>query len=119
MVRLTDRCKLAVLVLSLALLAPLSSAEASPLDRPVAESLTAAASRLAGWLTAWLGDVGCSWDPGGCPRTSQPAPPAESIDVGCSMDPGGCPGTSQAAPPANSVDVGCSMDPNGACGDRD
>lgn len=109
MVRRTDRCKLVVLVLSLALLAPSSSAEAFPLD---------AASRLAGLLTAWLADVGCSMDPDGCPGTSRPTPPTDSIDVGCSMDPGGCPGTGQAAPPLENGDVGCSMDPSGACGNH-
>jgi len=90
MVRLAFRHKLAVLVLSLALLTPWS-AQARPLPGPLAEPLADVASRFAEWFTTLFGDVGCSWDPGGLCRDtngSQPAPP-DDRDVGCSLDPGG------------------------------
>jgi hypothetical protein len=90
MVRLASSRKLAVLVLSLVLLAPWS-AQALPLGHQIEEPVTKVVSRLAELLTLLLGDVGCSMDPGGCHGTngSPPAPPTENLDVGCSMDPSG------------------------------
>jgi hypothetical protein len=88
MARIAYRCKLAVLVLFLALLTPWS-AEALPLDRSVAEPLASAVSRITEFLAAWLGEVGCSMDPGGSYGTNQPAPPTDNVDVGCSADPSG------------------------------
>ena len=90
MARITFCRKLAVLALALALLSPWS-AEALPLDRTFAEPLNTTVYRLVELLTAWLGDVGCSMDPGGSHGTSvsQPAPPTADGDVGCSMDPSG------------------------------
>jgi hypothetical protein len=76
-----------LLVHMLVLLAPWS-AEALPIDRPLAEAV----SRLTGWLTAWWADVGCSMDPDGrCHGTivTQPSPPVDHLDVGCSADPDG------------------------------
>jgi hypothetical protein len=90
MVRLAFRRKLAVLVLSLALLTPWS-AQALPLDHPLGEPLSRAVAHLTDWLTIVFGDVGCSWDPsGGCgdKGASEPAP-TENLDVGCSWDPDG------------------------------
>ena len=111
MVRLADRRMLAVVFLSLALLTPWS-AEALPLESP---SPNGVVDRLTEWLTALLGNIGCSADPSGCTSLNQPAPPADNVDVGCSADPGGCRSVSQPAPLADNLNVGCSADPNGAC----
>ena len=118
MVRLAFRRNL-FLVLTLLLLVPWS-AEALPIDRPIADVV----SRLTGWLTALVGDVGCSWDPnGGCSESaSQPGAAGDHLDVGCSMDPNGrCHGASMTQPAATAdhLDVGCSWDPSGGvCGNR-
>ncbi len=92
MVRLARRRKLAVLILSLALLAPWS-AEAFPLDGPH-EPSAGIMARLAEWFAVFLGDIGCSMDPSGnChgPNGSQPSVPGDQPDIGCSADPNGGP----------------------------
>jgi hypothetical protein len=118
MLRLAFRRHL-FLVLTFLLLVPWS-AEALPIDRPLADAV----SRLTGWLTALVGDVGCSMDPsGGCHESaSQSGATGDHPDVGCSADPDGrCNDTSMSQPAttADHLDVGCSMDPDGgACGNR-
>lgn len=92
MLRTVCHRKLALpVVFCLALLAPLT-VEALPLDRALAAPLAGVMSRLTEWFTTFLGDVGCSMDPGGgCHDANVNHPPAasETADVGCSMDPGG------------------------------
>ena len=95
MVRLACRRKLAVLILSLVLLAPWS-AEALPLDRPLAEPCAGVVARFTELFTILLGDIGCSWDPSGrCDDSSsgEASVPGDQLDIGCSWDPNGasCP----------------------------
>ncbi|HEX7185885.1 MAG TPA: hypothetical protein VF756_28935 [Thermoanaerobaculia bacterium] len=111
--------RLAVLVLSLALVAPGGASAAVTGPEPSREP----AASFWGWLTAlWAengchldpdgcagaqGDNGCRADPNGC-ATEDP-----SLDNGCHADPDGCAGA------ADSGDNGCRIDPSGgACRDR-
>ena len=89
--------RLAVLVLSLALIAPGSASAAGPKSEPGRES---ASSRLWGWLTNLWAEAGCIMDPDGCSGTQG--------DEGCIIDPDGC--------AAAQSDAGCILDPNG-CAD--
>lgn len=124
MVRLAGHCKLAVLILSLALLTPWSAA-AFPLDRSAPEPGAGFVSRFFDWLTSTFSDIGCSMDPGGSCRDTGVSPPptsSDDLDIGCSMDPGGrCRDTSLSEPPApgEHLEIGCSWDPGGgACANR-
>lgn len=90
----------AVLVVALALTAPLCRA-ASPASAPGrALQATSTPSHLFGlwdWLTSFWAKNGCSIDPSGhCVNsptpTGQPIPPVPSLsntDEGCAIDPGG------------------------------
>jgi len=111
------RRKTAVLLIGVALAAPLVSA-ASPRALPAPRTtgpLEAVLTHLWGTLTALWGEEGCSPDPfGGCSGRTTAAPPV-TPDNGCSPDPyGGCAGAGgAAASPGTTLDAGCSPDPYG------
>lgn len=98
----------ALLAAALGLSTLATPAQAAPASPDLAPSWSAIVKTLAA-VFGWL-DLGCSMDPNGACRISQPA---EGLDGGCSMDPSGSCQAGQ--PPADRLDIGCSMDPDGHC----
>ncbi|HEX7181573.1 MAG TPA: hypothetical protein VF756_06995 [Thermoanaerobaculia bacterium] len=92
--------RLAVLVVSLALIAPWGASAAGLKSEPGREAASQGLAGLWGWLTRLWTDNGCGIDPNGCAE--------DQGDNGCGIDPGGCAGTQG--------DNGCGADPDG-CGD--
>ncbi|HEX7184796.1 MAG TPA: hypothetical protein VF756_23420 [Thermoanaerobaculia bacterium] len=99
--------RLAVLVLSLALIAPWGASAAGPKTEPDREAAAQALAGLWGWLTSLWAEAGCHIDPDGCAGTQG--------DNGCRLDPNGCDNASGAA---EDIDAGCRLDPNGCAGAR-
>ena len=87
--------RLAVLVLSLALVAPSGASATVTGPEPGREPVAS----LWGWLTALWAEAGCRIDPSGCA--------AAQGDNGCRADPNGC------ATEDPSLDNGCRADPSG------
>ncbi|MEA2604195.1 MAG: hypothetical protein QOF89_5187 [Acidobacteriota bacterium] len=104
-----------ILLLILAVAAPLAAAPVQRSGQVRFEAATPLAS-LWSWLARAWAKNGCLIDPHGrcLPGTgAAPAPPA-STDNGCGLDPGGrC---QPAASPLPAADNGCGLDPWGRCG---
>lgn len=104
MVQRPCRRRLAVLMVSLALAGPWSTAAALPgfdFDRAGSAAVRAdhLFARLRGWLAAFWAEEGCVIDPSGrcmpqtsaTPQTDAPDVPPVGRDEGCGIDPGGKP----------------------------
>jgi hypothetical protein len=110
------RRMLTVLVLSLVLTAPWSSAAGLPGEsvRPVktAEVSPDLFGRIWNILSKLWSEEGCYIDPDG--RCG--ARPAATPDSGCYIDPdGNCGARPTATPLTGQADSGCMIDPNGRC----